>query len=1238
MTSLTSPNLINTGLSANDGTGDNLRQAFTIINENTSNLVSFLTNVPSFSRITTDSIVANIGQFDLTLTANTLTVNNDSTFGGNITTAIGTITASSLVGSLTGDVTSHTVISGVLHSTGDGVIEHNLSVLGNTTINGDLTVFGNVTTVTTSEFFIDHPTIKLGGANTVGGISTPLTYNDLSDRGVEFEYFDTSAKKGFFGYNNSTSKFVYLTDTTAVSTSNTDIYSGTYGTAKFGIVEANVLATGSSTFNTITANVLTVNNGINGQLATFWQPNVTKLGTLTELNVNGNVAVGNVIITANDVKVNGYSVALSSQAFTGGFVANPTQFGAGTATSTGIQAIVNGGFSVVGNTTVSGTLTANAVVTNSFSASTLGGTLTTAAQPNITSVGTLGNLAVTNGISSYSLNAANSVSTATVNATFVSGTLTTVAQTNITSVGTLGNLNVIGNISGARFIGAVTGDVTGNVSGTAATVTGAAQPAITSVGTLGSLSVSGNVATGNINAGSGVIQTTGNITTTGNVVGSYLYGQVRTAAQPQITSLGTLANLSVTGSAIFYSTITPAAAIIPSGSGSQALGSGTNRFGGIYSSSIDNSGTITAGSFTGPHNGIIGGTTPAAASFTTINVTTGNINLTSGAAGIKFSDGTYITTAPGANSQTANVASALAGGAAYSIPVQSGVGQTTFIPNSATPGYLLTANAGSAPTWQAAPISLPSMASSAGMFLTNNGTSANWAPTSSFTANSAVNTTNIAITNDVTTNATVYPLWTTATSGFAPIKVSNTQLSFNANTGVLSAVGLSVTSGLTLGSASNRLNSGNSMGYLSSFYTSGTFTDNLVVGINYDNRTGSSFNLTNPSATLAFTSATASGVGTSAVTISTGSIGLAPSTRAVFNNAGLAVTGAITSSGNITASSFVGSGANITANTIPNSALVNSSITLGSSVVPIGSSISALSGLTSVTATDFYGAVTGTGANLTGGTVPNSALVNSSITVTAGTGLAGSATVSLGGTVSLSNTGVLSLASGGHITASLATGAITLGSDATSGATPNTLVSRDASGNFTGQTITASTAFAGPGSGLTGIPNTALSNSSVTIGTTSISLGSTVTTLAGLTSLTATNFYGRASQASYADLAEMYQSDGDYDPGTVVIFGGTYEVTVTGHRADVSVAGVVSTAPAYLMNKDETHAVAVALRGKVPVKVMGPVRKGDLLVTSYVPGHAESVGVDPKFGVAVFAKSLTENLAVGPKVINAVII
>ena len=136
----------------------------------------------------------------------------------------------------------------------------------------------------------------------------------------------------------------------------------------------------------------------------------------------------------------------------------------------------------------------------------------------------------------------------------------------------------------------------------------------------------------------------------------------------------------------------------------------------------------------------------------------------------------------------------------------------------------------------------------------------------------------------------------------------------------------------------------------------------------------------------------------------------------------------------------------------------------------------------------------------------------------------------------------------------------------------------------------------------------------------------------------ATTFSGTASAAVYADLAEKYQSDGQYNEGTVLVFGGNKEVTTTGHYADVSVAGVVSTAPAYLMNMDEPNSVAVALRGKVPVKLIGPVRKGDLLVTSSVSGFAESVGKETKYGVAVFAKSLVEDLSAGQKLINAVII
>jgi hypothetical protein len=132
--------------------------------------------------------------------------------------------------------------------------------------------------------------------------------------------------------------------------------------------------------------------------------------------------------------------------------------------------------------------------------------------------------------------------------------------------------------------------------------------------------------------------------------------------------------------------------------------------------------------------------------------------------------------------------------------------------------------------------------------------------------------------------------------------------------------------------------------------------------------------------------------------------------------------------------------------------------------------------------------------------------------------------------------------------------------------------------------------------------------------------------------------WGTANSAIYADLAEKYQSDIDYEPGTVLVFGGEREVTIATLFADTAVAGVVSTAPAYLMNDEETHAVAVALRGKVPVKVIGPVRKGDLLVTSSTPGYAESVHSDGSHGVAIFAKSITEDLSEGQKVIYAVVL
>ena len=89
-------------------------------------------------------------------------------------------------------------------------------------------------------------------------------------------------------------------------------------------------------------------------------------------------------------------------------------------------------------------------------------------------------------------------------------------------------------------------------------------------------------------------------------------------------------------------------------------------------------------------------------------------------------------------------------------------------------------------------------------------------------------------------------------------------------------------------------------------------------------------------------------------------------------------------------------------------------------------------------------------------------------------------------------------------------------------------------------------------------------------------------------------FQGTATSARYADLAEKYLADADYETGTVVMVGGDKEVTAStwGQRA----VGVVSANPAYMMNSELEGGTYIALKGRVPVKVIGAVRKGDRLV------------------------------------------
>ena len=91
---------------------------------------------------------------------------------------------------------------------------------------------------------------------------------------------------------------------------------------------------------------------------------------------------------------------------------------------------------------------------------------------------------------------------------------------------------------------------------------------------------------------------------------------------------------------------------------------------------------------------------------------------------------------------------------------------------------------------------------------------------------------------------------------------------------------------------------------------------------------------------------------------------------------------------------------------------------------------------------------------------------------------------------------------------------------------------------------------------------------------------------------------GSRLNATYADLAEYYEADAHYEPGTVLEFGGDKEVTLA-QDGTARVAGVVSTDPAYAMNtKCPGIAIAIALQGRVPTKVRGSVRKGDMMVSA----------------------------------------
>jgi hypothetical protein len=127
-------------------------------------------------------------------------------------------------------------------------------------------------------------------------------------------------------------------------------------------------------------------------------------------------------------------------------------------------------------------------------------------------------------------------------------------------------------------------------------------------------------------------------------------------------------------------------------------------------------------------------------------------------------------------------------------------------------------------------------------------------------------------------------------------------------------------------------------------------------------------------------------------------------------------------------------------------------------------------------------------------------------------------------------------------------------------------------------------------------------------------------------------FDGTATSANYADLAEIYKTDKEYEVGTVISIGGEAEArsSVFGDRA----IGAISEKPAYLMNS-EAEGQAVALKGRVPVKVVGSIKKGNRLVATN-NGCAVLATLHQYADVFAIALESSENIDV--KLIEAIIL
>jgi hypothetical protein len=440
---------INIGTTPNDGTGDNIRLAFSKVDNNFSNISTFLAGTSS------DFLNANVS---LNLYSNYLTTSN--LFVSNATGTTASFSSNVTVGNLNANTGIHA---------GPATLT-SLAVSGQSTFSSNINAAANIVPVTSGLYDLGSPTLRFrtiysqstdaatqiqsssdAGILLVHANASPGDVQDTGIMGNITSDFGGANTYAFFGYQPANDNFVFKITNTNATKGNNVVYDGVYGNAQLGsLFLSNSTISSSSTTGAlivkggagITGNI----NAANSIIApTHYGNIVATVANITRMNVSGTVSAnlsvdgtifssGAPVVTTSTLSTLGISTYSGQGSL---FTGNTIFTSSGTSTSNVTGAVVIFGGLGVGAGTTGGNINVYGNVSATGIVGTHYGTIATVNQPSITGLGTLGSLTVTNATTTGTLNA------------------TTIGVTNLTATGTV-TLSAISGLTSLTIGGALT--------------------------------------------------------------------------------------------------------------------------------------------------------------------------------------------------------------------------------------------------------------------------------------------------------------------------------------------------------------------------------------------------------------------------------------------------------------------------------------------------------------------------------------------------------------------------------------------------------------------------------------------------------------------------------------------------------------------------------------------------------------------------------------------------------------